>query len=412
MLKSFSLARALVFTAIVVTALATTTPVTAQTEQRLHAFAGFHNEGHANGYPNGGLIADAAGNLYGTTAALGNPCTTSNCGSVFELSPATGGGYTMTVLHGFTSIGKRPWNPQAGLVMDASGNLYGTTYAGGLSGSGTVFKLSQTGGVWTETVLHNFTGDVPDGAQPASALVIDAAGNLYGVTPTGGAHRAGMVFELSPTIGGGWTYNIIHSFSGADGALPWSPLLIDSLGNLYGSAEGGGGNEEGTIFELSPTTGGAWTASVIYSSSSAPAPLISMDAAGNIYGATGEFGTENVGFVFELTPSGGTWTEQVIYNFCSETHCQGGFGPNGVIPDASGNLYGTTSGGSAFAAGAAYELSPVTGGGWTHTVLHAFGHGVDGAQPTGALLLNAGKLYGSTTFGGTYGYGTVFEITP
>jgi uncharacterized repeat protein (TIGR03803 family) len=384
----------------------------AQTEKMLHVFKG-PSIPNGSGYPNGGLIADAAGNLYGTTAATGNSCSGGACGTVFELSPTGSGGYTQTVLHVFSMSGTKPWNPQAGLAMDASGNLYGTTYAGGLVGAGAVFKLTYAAGSWTGNVLYSFGGP-DDGAQPVAALTLDAAGNVYGTTQTGGRYGEGVVFQLSPNQSGSWSERILHAFKSHDGSNPQGALIFDSLGNLYGTTQGGGANGEGAAFELSPSVAGPWTEKVIYSFASAPGPQLTMDAAGNLYGTTSEFGTANAGFVFELTPASGTWSEQVIYNFCSEAHCAGGFGSSGVVIDPSGNLYGTTAGGAAYAEGAAYELSPPAPGGssWTHTVLHAFGNKTDGAQPSGTLLYNTGKLFGATLYGGKYGYGTVFQITP
>jgi len=405
-------ARTLVFNAIASVILAAGT-LAAQTETTIHAFPGFHDEGHANGYPNGGLIADSAGNLYGTTGALGNPCTTSNCGTVFELSPVTGGGYTQTVLHSFTSTGTRPYNPLAGLLMDASGNLYGTTYNGGAENAGTVFMLSKSSGVWTETVLHSFGRTSADGTAPSMGLVMDTAGNLYGTTRTGGTKGVGTIFELSPVLGRGWNYRELHAFgNGNDGGTP-GQLIIDAAGNLYGTALGGGSHGDGVFFELSPTTGGGWTFSIPYSfdddATQGAGPYLSMDNAGNMYGIG--LGPVGMGYAFELSPSiGGTWTEQTLINFCSTT-CPVGVGPVAVTPDGSGNLFGTMYNGGAYSSGTAFELSPVVGGGWSETLLHSFGHGTDGASPQGPLLYSGGAIYGAT-FLGAYGYGTIFQITP
>jgi uncharacterized repeat protein (TIGR03803 family) len=411
--KSLFFAPTLVFATIALIALTSGT-IAAQTETTIHQFKGFHDGGHGNGYPNGGLIADSSGNLYGTTGSIGNPCTSENCGSVFELSPATGGGgYTQTVLHSFTSIGHRPYNPLAGVVMDASGNLYGTTYNGGPHDDGAVFELSNSGGVWTETVLHNF-GMVPtDGTAPREGLVIDAAGNLYGTTQTGGGSSGiGTVYELSPVIGGGWTYSILHTFTGTDGdgAIP-GQLIIDSAGNLYATTFSGGKYQVGAFFELSPVTGGGWTFATPYSfdSIAGPGQYITMDGSGNIYGVLPA--PEGMGSAFELSPvGGGTWTEQTVIEFCGST-CPVGIGPNGLTVDGSGNLFGTMGNGGAYSKGTAFEISPVVGG-WSATLLHSFGHGSDGASPVGTLLYSGGEIYGSTFDGGEYGYGTIFQLTP
>ena len=200
--KPFSLASTLVLAAVASTTLLAGTLAAAQTEKILHVFKGPSIPG-GSAYPNGGLIADAAGNLFGTTAAEGNSCSGAACGTVFELSPTGTGGYTQKVLHVFSMNGKKPWNPQAGLAMDASGSLYGTTLAGGLAASGAVFQLTFANGVWTETVLHSF-GATGDGSSPQVGVVLDAAGNIYGSTPiTAGPNGSGVVYEISPKAGGG-----------------------------------------------------------------------------------------------------------------------------------------------------------------------------------------------------------------
>jgi len=198
--------------------------------------------------PYGSLVFDTAGNLYGTTST-GGPA---NAGTVFELSPATDGGWTETVLYSFLSSGGT--DPSVGVILDSTGNLYGTTVSsGGTCGCdyGTVFELVRgTGGTWTKTTLHTFTSN--DGHSPLG-LVLDTAGNLYGVTFVGGSSNDGTVFELSPGSGGAWTETQLHVFGGADGAGPVGSLIFDSTGNLYGaSAYGGADNNKGTVFEVSP----------------------------------------------------------------------------------------------------------------------------------------------------------------
>jgi uncharacterized repeat protein (TIGR03803 family) len=408
--QKFSVALTVVLALIAFTALTAGTRAVAQTEKVLHNFNG---PGQAGGlYPNGGLIVDAAGNLYGTTAADGNGCTGSSCGTVFELVPAAGGSYTEKVLHAFSRSGKNAWSPQASLAMDASGNLYGTTYAGGVYGAGTAFKLTLTGGVWTETVIHSFGSSTKDGTTPFSALILDAAGNVYGTTFSGGAHGNGTVFEISPKTGGGWTERVLLAFNGNDGAYPFNPLVMDSAGNLYGSTTVSN-TSSGTAFELSPAAGGHWTEKTLYYFSVAPSAAFILDAAGNLYSTTGVGGANGNGAVFELTPTaGGTWTQQVLHSFCTQTNCVDGSGPNGVTFDTAGNLYGTTYIGGAYSLGTAFKLSPATGGTWTATLLHSFGNGTDGVNPSGVALDAVGNLYGTTFYGGSHGYGTVFKVTP
>src|SRR5271167_2135923 len=280
---------------------------------------------------------------------------------------------------------------------------------------------------WSDKVLHNFNDNGTDGYYPYASLIFDAAGNLYGTTSFGGAYGYGTVFELTPTAGGGWTETVLHSFgNGTDGAEPYASLIFDAAGNLYGTTQYGGIYHVGTAFELTPTAGGGWTATVLYNFGSRsgsgtdgywPSSLI-LDAAGNLYGTTQSGGTHGVGMVFELTPTAdGGWTEQVLHNFGS-SGTDGAFTQAGLIFDAAGNLYGTTFEGGSYILGTVFELTPTAGGGWTETVLHSFGNGTDGAYPYASLIFDAvGNLYGTTQHGGTYnfcsgGCGTVFELTP
>jgi uncharacterized repeat protein (TIGR03803 family) len=207
--------------------------------------------------PNGGLIFDAAGNLYGTTAYGGHlgGCTPEGrgCGTVFELTPSAGGVWTETILFEFESSGTAGYDPTAGLIFDSSGNLYGGTSGGGRFGGGAAFELSPTGdGHWTEATLHNF-GDGMDGSFVISSLVLDSAGSLYGTTYAGGPHF-GTAFELSNTGAGGWKEKILHNFGGGDDASdPDSALILDRAGNLYGTSLEGGEYGFGTVFEITPS---------------------------------------------------------------------------------------------------------------------------------------------------------------
>ena len=267
-------------------------------------------EGNPDGAdPYAGLIFDAAGNLYGTTSYGGTyrNCRY-GCGTVFELTPAAGGGWTETVLHSFDG------NPDGanplfgGLIFDAAGNLYGTTYQGGTYSYGTVFELTPpAGGGWTEKVLYSFNNDGMDGVWPESGPIFDAAGNLYGTTRQGGTYGGGTVFELTPTPGGGWTEQVLHYFgNGMDGVIPYAGLIFDAAGNPYGSTEGGGDYGDGTVFELTPATGGGWTEQVLHSFNGTdgycPWTGLIFDVGGNLYGTTTGGGTYGGGTVFELTP--------------------------------------------------------------------------------------------------------------
>jgi uncharacterized repeat protein (TIGR03803 family) len=188
-------------------------------EQVLYSF---QNDGTDGIDPGPGLISDGAGNLYGTTIGGG----AYNWGTVFELSPAAGGGWTEKVLYNFASVPDGA-NPYWWLIFDAAGNLYGTTFAGGTHNGGAVFELSPAaGGTWTEKVLYSFGNGAMDADAPQAGLIFDAAGNLYGTTEYGGTYYYGTVFELSPNGSGGWTEQVLHSFgNGADGARPFAGLI-------------------------------------------------------------------------------------------------------------------------------------------------------------------------------------------
>ncbi len=407
----------------------------------------------------GGLIRDAAGNLYGVTNSGGNANPVLGVGAVFELDAA---GHE-TVLHSFCSQpncadGVEPNS----LVMDSAGNLYGTAAAGGANEStfpqsGVVFELEppgQPGGAWTETVLYNFCSatDCSDGYSPSS-IVRDAAGNIYGTTQYG-AGAYGTIFELARPSqpGGTWTETVLHVFCPSrpceDGMIPNGGLIQDAAGNMYGTTMYGpdsNGNPYlpppllGTVFQLAPPSqpGGSWTETVIHIFCSlancadglGPSAGLIMDAAGNLYGTAGG-GTPGGGTVFEFAPPsqpGGAWSETVLYNFCSLANCADGQDPIAALTqDAAGNLFGTTEfgGGNQNVApgsqlsGTAFELSPPAqaGGVWTETVLYNFCSAggwncTDGLNPFAGLLRDpVGNLYGTTWAGGSHGGGTAFML--
>jgi uncharacterized repeat protein (TIGR03803 family) len=413
------------------------------TETLLYSFCKAGQPNCADGAdPLAVLIFDAAGNLYGTTQGGGAYAA----GTVFELTPTVGGGWTEQVLHSFGE-GTDGANPYAGLIVDAAGNLYGTTQAGGNytaycpeNGCGTVFELTPSGGGnWAETVLYSFCSQAncADGMTPQAGLIFDAVGDLYGTTYQGGTFAShcnsgcGTVFELTPTAGGGWTGAVLYSFGGLpDGSNPTAGLIFDAAGNLYGTANYGGVVGEGTVFELTPSGGGNWAETVLYSfcsqsdcvDGSVPAAGLIFDAAGNLYGTAIGGGNYQGGTAFELTPTaGGGWTEEVLHSFGNGTD---GFWPHaGLIFDARGNLYGTTRGAFYYECtginhfpncGTVFELTPTAGGNWTETLLHRFNNnGTDGFWPYAGLIFGTtGNLYGTTLSGGTYGFGTVFELTP
>jgi uncharacterized repeat protein (TIGR03803 family) len=368
--------------------------------------------------PNGSLIADAAGSLYGTTSDGGSLTCKTGCGTAFELTPVAGGGIQKT-LHRFTDDGTDGVNPFAGLVFDTSGNLYGTAESGGANNDGVVFELSPgADGNWTEIVLYSF-GNGTDAGGPQTNLIFDTAGNLYGTTEYGGDYGVGTVFELSPSAGGVWTESVIHSFNldGTDGTYPRAPLIVDSARNLYSTTTQGGAYDYGTVFELSPMEGGTWTETILHSFNNngtdgfQPFSSLALDAAGNLYGVTSLGGTYDAGTVFAVLPSSGSWTETVLHSF--NNIGAGGYEPQAApVFDSAGNLYSTTSYGGAYNDGTVFELVPTGGGNWTGKVLWSF-DGTNGAHSyTGLLVDSFGDLYGTTEEGGAHDYGLVFEIKP
>jgi len=381
--------------------------------------------------PDGSLIFDAAGNLYGTTYSGG----AHGAGAVIELSPAEGGGWTEQVLWSFDSATDGQ-NPLGSLVLDQSGNLYGTTSFYGPNLGGVAFELSPgTGGVWTEQVLHSFAQGsqtaTTDGDAPEANLILDAEGNLYGTTTGGGMDDFGTVFELvKPSAGGVWTENILHYFSSSstDGRGPLGGLIFDAEGNLYGTTSGGGASGLwGTVFELSPGTGGVWTEKLLWSfgvvtgDGVEPEANLVFDAQGNLYGTTKQGGTtgDNTGTVFELSPgTGGTWTEKLLWSFAGGAS-DGSEPVDTLIFDAQGDLYGTTQFGPhlnnaiGIYGGTVFELTPAGGGSWTENILASLqATSTDGGFPEASLIADtAGNLYGTTYYGGANSNnGTVFEM--
>jgi len=372
--------------------------------------------------PISALIADTAGNLYGTTTSGG--CCLGRSGTVFKLAPNADGSWTHSLLYSFTGQGDGD-AVMSGVTLDAVGNLYGTTVWGGDYRGGTVYKLvPNSDGTWTEIVLHSFSGD--DGWQVVGGLVFDTNGNLYGTTTQGGAYGYGIVFKLSPNSDGSWTESVLHSFmGGTDGGYPdHGKLIFDATGNLYGVTAGWQtGASNGTVFELTPNSDGTWTHLVLHSFGGGKDGVVAqgtltIDQAGSLYGTTLQGGASGFGTVFQLTRgSDGKWTKSVIHQFHGGTD---GSAPwAGVVFDAAGNLYGTTdaggvgscSEGSGTGCGTVFKLSPNGKGGLTKQT-HRF-LGTLAGNPLGEVLFDsAGNLYGTTSNQGTKGHGVVFEITP
>jgi uncharacterized repeat protein (TIGR03803 family) len=391
----------------------------ASTETVLYSFPG-GGDG-ANPYSN--LIADSAGNLYGTTGGGGysNSCNLgSGCGIVFELSLQSGV-WTETVLYSFQGTsGNDGAGPQAGLVFDKSGALYGTTSSGGTNGYGTAFKLTppaQQGDPWTESVLYNFQGGA-DGSFPGASLIFDGT-SLVGTTAFGGSSNFGTVFELTPPKKKGtvWSESILYNFTGrSDGGKPYGSLVLKTK-TLYGTCLDGGPSGQGAVFSLTPPAvkGNPWNYAVLYgftggADGGKPYANVTLGKTGILYGTTGFGGAAGYGVVFELIlAKSGTWSEQVLYSFTGAA--DGSYPRYGVIADSKGNLYGTTGVG-ADNSGVVYELKSSKSLPWPQSVLWSFTGGDDGGDPTAGLLLDAGVFYGTTSAGGDYTKGTVFSITP
>jgi uncharacterized repeat protein (TIGR03803 family) len=433
-------------------------------------------------YPASGMVFDAAGNLYGAT----NEGGANGCGTVFRLTPAANGSWNEKIIYSF-GCATNPSNPSGGLIFDGSGNLYGVTANGGAAEYGAVYELvSGSGGAWTEQTLYEFPGGA-NGHTPVGALTFDKGGNLYGAADGGSSTACfgpcGVIFELAKDAGGQWSQSVVHNFSETDGNGPLGSLTIDANGNLYGTTISGGAspNGAGTVFELAQGTAGQWTERLlwsftegldgaiprggailgsegkVYATSSmngglngngtvieltptkggpykektltnlpdgngGPTAGVTPDGAGNFFGTTSVDGQYGFGTVYEITPkSAGGWKVNILYNFPTG-HVFGGtaFGaaPSGLIFDASGNLYGETGYGGASGNGMIFELSPGANGSWVEKDIYDFAGGTDGSMPLGGLIFDAaGNLYGTTEYGGSStachgkGCGTVFKLT-
>jgi uncharacterized repeat protein (TIGR03803 family) len=368
--------------------------------------------------PIGSLALDSAGNIYGTTLSGGSY----GFGNVYELID-DGGIWKESVLYNFTG-GIDGGSPNAGMIFDKSGRLYGTTLYGGnpncsyngQSGCGVVFQLTNSGGSWTETVLHTFGGG-EDGAELYAGLVMDSEGVVYGGTLGGGTGTCnfgcGTVFSLRE-VNGAWKETVLYSFknNGKDGIGVESSLTLDSKGNLYGTTDNGGnfkGCQQGcgTVFKLSSpnTRRGRWKETILYSFNGADgaypdAPVI-LDKAGNLFGTTYSGGTSD-GTVFELRHSGNKYVEHVILSIDAF--------PYGLAMDFAGNLFGAATAGGTYGCGSIFELKPK---GWKYVDVHDFQNdSTDGCNPvSGPTLDSSDNLYGTTYAGGSSGDGVVYKVS-
>jgi uncharacterized repeat protein (TIGR03803 family) len=356
--------------------------------------------------PVGTPVQDEEGNLYGTALEGGD---SNNSGTVFELTVAG----KAKVLHKFSSENGDGYRPFAGVILDAAGNLYGTTYAGGAGAeAGTVFKVDQAG---SETVFYSFQG-TPDGANPVAPLVLDPEGNLYGTTESGGSFDDGTVFKVDPF----GDETVLYSFQGgSDGRSPQAGLVRDTSGNLYGTTATGGASQYGTVFKLDPLG----TETVLYSfqggtDGASPLSNLIQDSSGILYGTTSR-GGNSCGTVFKLNGAG---VETVIYRFTCGSDGDGPFG--GLVIDDAGNLYGTTVEGGKVpctdvfqnGCGTVYRVSQ----NGKETTLHTFDW-TDGTEPQWSLMRDSvGNLFGYAGAGGSGhcgshgeddGCGVIFRIT-
>jgi uncharacterized repeat protein (TIGR03803 family) len=344
-----------------------------------------------------GLTMDGSGNLYATESAGGG----NGPGTIFEYTPRTN---TLATLYSFTG-GADGYDPFAGLIMDSSDNLYGTTFWGGVNGLGTVFEYSPA--TTTFTTLYSFTNDDGSGGYPAAGLVMDKSGNLYG-TAVGGS---GSIFEYSPATN---TFTTLHSFVVAgdpEGADPVAGLIIDGDGNLYGTTDFGGTYGHGSVFKFATaatmfTTLNKFTS--LYSFTGGddggyPSASLIMDGSGNLYGTAYEGGAAGFGTVFKFASSANTLHS--VTTLHSFTNGNDGAGPQAcLMMDGSGNLYGTAKNGGSQGYGTVFEFAPATN---TFTSLYSFTNGNDGACPCAGLTMDgSGSLYGTTL------YGTIFVLHP
>jgi len=377
----------------------------AQSLQVLYSFTG----GNDGAQPYAGLTLGQDGSLYGTTHS-GNQGT--NWGNVYRLYRHHSNFIFQALMLFDGQLEARP-------VFGPEGILYDTAPVQ-LTGahSGYVFRLQPPINVvchtifclWNPTVLYQFSGG-SDGDDPRfGPLIFDQTGNMYDTTNMGGTGD-GVVFEMTGS-GTNWTEQALHTFSGPDGANPFSGVTFDSAGNLYGTTTQGGANGFGVVYELSPSSNG-WTEQVLYSfqngsDGSVPVAALTLDSAGNVYGSTITGGLAGGGTIFELSPSNNGWTFQTLVNFSGGTNC----GPWGQMTLQNGSLYGTTVCDGAHGAGNVFQLSP-SGNSWTYASVYDFTGGNDGKFPyCNVVFDSAGNMYGTAFEGGTENEGTIWEIMP
>ena len=391
----FAILRGAVTLAVLSALLIVARPAQSQTESVLYNFTSIPDGAN----PYGGITFNG-GNIYGTTYNGG----ANGFGSVYQLSPNGSGGWNETVLYSFCPAGggcvdgQNP--PFSTLLFDSKGNIYGTTFSGGANGNGVVFQLTPSGNTWTEKVAYSF-GAVPDAQNPVNGLIMDKSGNIFGTAYNGGGGGNGAVFELSPNGSGGWTEQVVYPVNSLFGGI-----VMNSAGAIFGTTAT-------SVFELQSNGSGGWflttpwafNPSAAATQGSNPNGTVTLDAAGNIYGTTTAGGKNNLGVVYKLTlGTNGKYTERLLYSFGAN-----GTAPfAGVVLDSAGNIYGTTRTGGKNGAGIVYELALNSNGTYAEKSLQPF-IGENGAAPYAGLVLDSkGYLYGTTFYGGSSGFGTVF----
>jgi hypothetical protein len=393
--------------AAILAIIALAVPAAAQTVTTVYAFPRNHG-------PIMPIMLSKSGALFGEVGGKGKVG-----GEIYELT-FNGRVWKQAVVHKFTGLDGS--YPNCSLIEGVDGALYGATLEGGTYNHGVAFKLTQSDGIWTETVIHNF-GGAGDGASPASSLIMDKYGNLYGVTDSGGEAGGGIAYELSES-NGNWNETILHSFgANGDGSSPEAALVMSGNGDLYGTAAGGGVSRSGTVFKLENLGGGVWTEKLIYSFSNSTTfiqPLI-LGPNGVFYGVAELGGTGTCfspgacGIVFELSRVNGKWTETVLHNF-SLTGGDGGQ-PIALIRDSKTNtLYGVTEYGGQSAwngyfdpgYGTIFNMTQ-TNGVWSENVMHSFINDSRGTVPLGMIRdTKRNVFYGVLASG----FGAIFQMTP
>lgn len=377
---------------------------------RLHAqdsllvLHSFPSSGSQINSPMGPLVSDGNGNVFGTAPS-----------GVFELANSGNGNYAYKTIYTFPS----GYASAGGVGVDANGNLFGTTIAGGANNAGTVFELSPNGGNYQIQTLWSFTGG-DGGSNPYSNIAVDAKGDLFGTTSKGGGNADGTVFELVPQGNGQYTFVTLHRFAGADGQLPMAGVTVDVYGDVFGTTSAGGANGDGVVFELVPTNG-SFTYSVLHSfaglDGAQPAASVAIDSNGNLFGTTAYGGTASNGVVFEIasyTGYGPPYAYIRLYAFTG--NADGDRPEGGVAIDSNGNLFGNTyQSGSGAGVGVAFELVNNGDGTYSDKTLYTFtSTGAGGTDPEGSVLLldSADDILGSAATGGAGGGGTIWELSP